>query len=374
MTEPQPDQEVESVRADGGRPTDGPYVHRILLTYALAAVFVVVGVLLWYASNVLMLIFSGILLAVLFSSAATWLSQWSHLPRWLALGLVLFFVIALIACAVWLLAPRINEQGPQLMESLSRAVDRVREFLSNNLPKGVVEAVPGAGGGSASGPEGDTALIGTLLSRARDVVTGVFGVVANTVIVLFISVYLAAQPHVYINGFVKLFPKRRRERVCEVLHTTGDMLGRWLLGQLMLMLIVGTLTAVSLLLLGVPLALVIGLIAGAFEFIPYLGPILAGVLAVLVAFSQDTTLALYVLVVFVGIQVIEGNILQPLIARRMVSLPPALTISVQVMFALPFGLLGLALATPLAATAATFISMLYVQDVLEDPVKPPGIH
>lgn len=350
--------EKEMPRGDG-------LTHRILLHYGLGALFLLLVVLLWFASHLLLLIFSGILLAVLISSTAGFFMRWLRLPRGLAVTLVVLLGVAILGLGIWLLAPRVSEQAPLLINSVTKAINRVREFVAQNLPADVLKQVPAAEQAPA---------LENLVARAARVFTGVFGVVANMVIVLFLGIYLALAPDTYINGLVKLFPKPRRARIREVLDTVGEVLGRWLLGQLLLMVTIGTLTAVSLLLLGVPLALAVGLIAGLFEFIPYLGPILAGTLAVLVAFSMQPELALYVLLVFMAIQIAESYVLQPLIQHRMVSMPPALTISVQVLFALPFGILGLALATPLAAMAAVLISMLYVQDVLEDKVRLPGSH
>jgi predicted PurR-regulated permease PerM len=260
-----------------------------------------------------------------------------------------------------LLAPHVSQQITQLVSSLPDAVERVRELL-RQVP--LLGGLPGLQDGGLD--------LRALWTRASAVFTGVFGAFANGVIVLFLSIYLAAQPHLYVEGLVALFPKGRRPRLREVMHRIGDTLGRWLIGKLLTMLIVGVLTASGLVLLDVPLALALGLVAGLFEFIPYLGPILAGVPAVLIAFSQSPILAFYVFLLFVFIQAAESYLLQPIIAHRMVSMPPALTIGMQVLLALPFGLLGVALATPLTATVLVVISMLYVQDVLDDSVTPPG--
>lgn len=340
-------------------------IHRILLQYSVGAVFLLLIALLWFASSVLLLFFSAVLIAVLLSSASSKLEQWFHLPHGVALFATVLLGIAVLGIGSWLLAPQVMQQGGQLVTSLPDAMERLREFLSQvPMLESLVDGLPDLGG---SGPDMEA-----LLSRAGSVFTGVFGVFANLAIVLFIAIYLAAQPYLYVNGFVTLFPKARRGRICEVLNRIGDTLGLWLMGKMLSMVIVGTVTAVSLTLLDVPLALVLGVVAGLFEFIPYLGPILAGVPAVLIAFSQDPTLALYVLLLFVAIQIAEGYFLQPMIERRTVSLPPAMTIGMQVLLALPFGLLGVALATPLTATIVVLVAMLYVQDVLDDQVTPPG--
>ncbi|HVL76789.1 MAG TPA: AI-2E family transporter, partial [Noviherbaspirillum sp.] len=346
-------------------PRQRALLRRILMHYAIAGVFILVLGLLWFAASVLLLLFSAILIAVLLTSVAGKLRQWLHLRYGYALALVLLLFVTVIGTSVWLLAPSVIEQGEQLSQTLPNAIQRARDFLLQ-LPmlQGLVNEFPDL---DRAAPDFDA-----LLSRAGSVFTGVFGVVANLVIVLFVSVYLAAQPQVYVSGFVTLFPKSARPRICEVLYRIGDTLGLWLIGKMISMVIVGAVTATGLTLLDVPLALVLGLVAGLFEFIPYLGPILAGVPAILIAFAHDPTLALYVLFLFIGIQIFEGYFVQPLIERRMVSLPPAMTITMQVLLALPFGLLGVALATPLTAAIAVVITMLYVQDVLGDPVHPPG--
>ena len=132
------------------------------------------------------------------------------------------------------------------------------------------------------------------------------------------------------------------------------------------MLIVGIATSVGLSMLGVPLALILGIIAGFLDFIPYLGPIMAGVPAVLLALSISPELALYTVLLFVGVQLVEGYLLQPLIEARAVDLPPALVIVMQLIFGTLFGFAGVALATPLAAGLAVLVRMLYIEDVLGD--------
>lgn len=152
----------------------------------------------------------------------------------------------------------------------------------------------------------------------------------------------------------------------------GRTLGQWLMGKLLSMLIVGVLTATGLALLQVPLALLLGIVAGLLDFIPYVGPIMAGVPAVLIAFSEGPQLALYVLLLFAALQLAEGYLLLPLIERRTVALPPALTIGAQVLLGALFGFAGVALATPITAVLTVAIAMLYVEDVLGDRGRRPA--
>jgi predicted PurR-regulated permease PerM len=109
-------------------------------------------------------------------------------------------------------------------------------------------------------------------------------------------------------------------------------------------------------------------------FIPFIGPLLSAIPVVLVAFSQSSTMALYTLLLYTAIQMLEGYVLTPNVQRRSVSLPPALTIAAQVLFGVLVGSLGLALATPLAAAGMVAVNRLYVEEVLEDgqPHPTPG--
>lgn len=198
------------------------------------------------------------------------------------------------------------------------------------------------------------------------------GALGNALIIAFVGVYLAAQPFLYIDGIVTLVPKAKRARARQVLDEIGRTLSRWLFGKLCAMIVVGVATAAGLGMLGVPLALILGIIAGLLDFIPYLGPLMAAVPGVLIALTISPELAMYTVALFVCIQTAEGYLLTPLIAKKAVSLPPAITIAAQVLLGTLFGLTGVALATPLAALLAVLVSMLYVQDVLGDDVPTPS--
>ncbi len=151
-----------------------------------------------------------------------------------------------------------------------------------------------------------------------------------------------------------------------MLHEIGHVLRRWIVGQSLLALCVALLTGTGLLLLGAPFALALALFAGLMEFVPYIGPFVAAVPAILVGFAESPQLALWIALLFLAVQSIESYVLAPLIQHRAVHLPPALILFVQVLMGVIVGGLGVAVATPLAAAAMVAISMLYVEDVLGD--------
>ncbi len=178
------------------------------------------------------------------------------------------------------------------------------------------------------------------------------------------AIFFMADPSLYIRGLLLLVPERRSSRIAETIDATAQTLRYWLLGQGVSMFFVGVLTAVGLWLAGVPLAFLLGVIAGILEFVPFLGPVAATIPGVLIAVTEGWTVALYALLVYVIVQQIENRLLVPLVQWKAVSLPPALVILAVVALGLLFGVLGVLVATPLTAVLMIWIQKLYVEDVL----------
>lgn len=191
--------------------------------------------------------------------------------------------------------------------------------------------------------------------------------IASGLLILFLAIYLSIQPHIYVDGLIRLAPMHKRPRLQEVMGEVHNTLRWWLVGKILSMAIVGIATTVGLALLGVPLAIALGVIAALLTFVPNFGPIISAVPAVLLAFVQSPTSALYVVVLYLAIQTVESYLITPLIQQRTVSLPPALTISAQIALGVLAGPAGVILATPLAAAGLVAVTQLYVKDVLERP-------
>jgi predicted PurR-regulated permease PerM len=137
------------------------------------------------------------------------------------------------------------------------------------------------------------------------------------------------------------------------------------------MLAIGILTWIGLSILGVPLALTLGILTALLTFIPNIGPVLSVIPAALLAFSQDPIKAIYVVLLYIGVQVIESNLITPWIERQTIKLPPALTISMQLILSIFVGGLGLVLATPLVAAGIVLVQMLYIEDILGENLTTP---
>jgi predicted PurR-regulated permease PerM len=358
---------TDDADSPGGTPdsrSERSFLHRVALVDGLAVIFLLALAALWYASHALLLIFACILFAILLYEASQRVRKVLPVKRQYALALVVAVLLATFGGGSYLMAPQISEQAHELSKVIPGTLEQLHERAAQNPAlKAILGELPTT--------EQLQKAVGAMLPRAGLFFSGVLGALGNIIIIVFVGIYFALQPFLYIDGIVTLVPKRKRARAREVLDEIGATLARWMFGKFFSMVVVGIATATGLTLLDVPLALILGIIAGLLDFIPYLGPLMAGVPAVLIALSISPELALYVVGLFVAIQTMEGYLLEPLVTRKMVSLPPALTIIMQVLMGAFFGLAGVALATPLTAMLAVLVSMLYVQDLLGDNVRTP---
>lgn len=327
---------------------------------AIVGVAAAVGLLLlflWYARDVLLLVFAGLLLGVFLRRLATWVSDHTPLsPTWGLVVVVLALAGSLVG-AFALRGPAIAAEVRTLQERLPEAAANLEARLSEyDWGRRAVEAAPSPGSLLPDDPDA--------VSRVTGVASRTVSSLANFGIILFLGLVLAATPGVYRAGLLALVPESRVPRARAVLDCLYDTLWWWLLGRVASMTFIGVVTGVGLWLLGVPLAFVLGLLAALLSFIPNVGPILSAVPAVLLALVAGPEQALWVALLYVGVQMVESFVLDPLIDRKTVYLPPAFTIFAQLVLALLGGLLGVALATPLAAVVVVLVTMLYVQDVL----------
>lgn len=343
-------------------PPPGGFAARVGTALLIVGLFVILVLALWSAAHVLLLFFAALLLAVLLRTAAHPVSQWTKLPTRWSLSLVLVLLLVFAGAAGWLAAPKVTEQFMELRTSLHESIESLAERLEDTPVGDTIEDRVSEMTENTNGSNGMWEKLGGMFSTT-------FGAVAGILVFLISSIFLAYNPRLYLAGISRLVPLERRPRTCEVFTALGHTLQGWLIGQAISMAFLFATTWIMLALLGVPLAFILALVTGLATFVPYIGPLLALVPILLVAFVEDPMLAVYTGGLYMVIQNVEANVVMPLIFQRTVHLPPVLTIAGQLILGGIFGVLGFILATPLTAVGMVLVQKLYVEDVLGDAME-----
>lgn len=331
-----------------------PSAPRIVRPILIAIGLAMLAALVWHVRDALVIAFGGIVFATLLRRFAEPVSRWTKLSRRWSVIVVLLALILALTALVWFFGAQVAEQVRQFREQLPAAAEKVMDFVEKSpAGKSALEAVQ-----SATSDGGAVSKLGVAVGA----IIGGFG---NFLLIVFVGAYFALDPDLYRRGLLALFPLERRPVIDRALHNAGSALGRWLVAQLIIMAAVGVLTGVGLGLLGVPLAFSLALLTGVLEFVPVIGPVVAAIPGLLLAFSKDPTTALYAGLVYIAVQQIESNLLTPLIQRWAVELPPVLALLSIVAGGLLFGPLGVLFATPLAVVVVSLTRDLYVKNALE---------
>jgi len=330
---------------------------RVARTMRVIAIIGAVILALWLLSDIVLLIFLAVLIAVILRGVADWASHHTGLGGRLMLAIVTLIIVALAAAFLFYLAPRLTSEAQDLWTTLQqRLSDWRQEYGDTGWGKLLFQQLSPS-----------QAMQGNAAKYVQSIVSFTFGGLLTAFVMIVTALYFAISPMLYVNGVVRLFPLQYRPHALHVMLDIGSTLRWWSLGQLIDMIVVGLLTGVGLSLLGIPLALALGVLAGVFTFVPYFGTIASAVPAVLVALTQGWQSALWVMVICLIAQTIEGYIIAPLVQRRTVDLPPALTILSMTILGALFGPLGVILGTPVAAILLVSVREAYVGQVLGDP-------
>ena len=344
----------------------GEFLTRVWLVIGCVLATGVAVVFLWTALDVALMIFGGVLLGILLQGLAEAIQERTPLSYRLSLASLGVLAFGLGGSLTWWLGPHAAEQFGQLAERIPDALEGLRAWV-RQLPVGdvLLSLVP------ASETLSTDAM--AMLVRATGVFTATFGVVSTGFVVAFLGIYFAASPERYRRSLLSLAPPSRRDRIEEVLDALGSALRSWLIGRTASMLVVALLTGIGLLIFGIPLVLSLTLLAFVLNFIPFIGPIAAAIPAVLIAWgSGGLALALWVALFYWGVQLVEGFAVTPYIQQHVVSIPPALLVTSQIILGLAAGIFGVLVATPLAVVVVVLVQMLYEEDVLHEEVEVWG--
>lgn len=334
-------------------------VGAVMQEFRQKAIFVVltctaaVGVVafLWAGRYIVLLVFAGCVGALMLSTITDWLRSLCRIPRSLAFVLVLGCGAACATLGIWQRGPALAEQLSDLQTDIPAAVHQIRLRLENDaLGRRLIEIIT-----ESAKPAG-------FVSYAVDAIRGAFYLTGTTVAALFfafiISFYLAAEPKFYLDGLRRILPQSLQSQIDNCLMDATQMLKTWLLAKLLSMVIIGVLVTIGLFALGIPLAGTLGTIAGILTFIPNLGPILSALPAALLAFAVGPVKGILTISLYCLAHFLEGSLVTPLAERKIVTLPPALTFTMQLLLSTFTGILGFALAAPLLAAMLGVIHAL----------------
>lgn len=327
------------------------YQNKVWIAVSIFA-FVTVLLLFMYATfNALLLVLAGTLIAVYFRGLASLVQRKTKWKESVCLGISIISTILLLVGLFWLIGAKVQEQFAELVETLPQSIEKAKEELSTT---------------SIGKLFTDEASSDEAMDKAKSFLPqffkSTFGVFGDLYVVFFIGIFFTVSPHIYINGFVQLIPEKAQKKALQLFDKLGNQLRQWLKGTFLSMFIVFILTSIGLAIIGVPMWLVLGLLAGLVCFIPNFGPILSLIPALLVALSQNPEMALWVIGLYVMIQFVESNFITTAIQKEMINMPPALIIIAQLFMGALTGVWGLIMATPLTLIIIIVVQELYIKE------------
>ncbi len=317
---------------------EGPLQHALRSGTVARATVVVVGIgflvvaglmTAWNASASLLLLFAGLLMAS-FMDVGVWLLG-KVVPlarRWRAI-LVALVVFGAAAAAIWYGGRTLVQQSGEIASTLEDQIDALQSQVAKI-------GIPGL---QVDDLERDETAddVSTMIDRVRTMASVTLSVASSLVVIFFFGLFLTIEPTLYRDGAVSLLPVSRRARVAEVMDDLGATLRRWLLGQSVSMIVVFAVAYPMFLWIGLPYAFLLALQAGLLTFIPLIGQFIAGIPIILIGLSVGGSTGTYAIGAYVVLQVLESNVLTPIVQRRAVYVPPALILGGQVLMGTLFG-------------------------------------
>lgn len=314
--------------------------------------------------DILAILFIALILASAVDPWVDWM-QGKKIPRGVGIILIYIVMFAAVGTIISLIIPpiiaQVNEltsNFPQILEKIVSGVNILKEY---SVKHGILDNLKEHIGTISSNLQ---SAAGGLFST----VSGIFGSIFTFFLVLVITFYMVVEENAMKKIVWSIAPEKNQVYIMQLINRMQKKVGLWLRGQLILSLIIFSLTYIGLLILGVKYALVLALIAGLTEFIPYLGPMLASIPAIFLAFTQEPMLAVFVAILYYIIQLVENNIIVPKLMQKVVGLNPIISIAVLLIGFKIAGVAGAILSIPVATAVNVF-----VKDIFDHRIGDSGI-
>ncbi len=326
------------------------FKNKVWIAAGILLLIILIAYLFATLLNLLLLVLAGALMAIYFHGFADVLKRKLKIGSPYGLILSVVFNVVVIGLFFWFVGDRLNSQLDELSSKLPQTVANAKQWLSEK-PLGQ-KVLNYATNTLDSGKTG--AVIKTFFSST-------FGILSDLYIVILLGMFFTASPAIYRKGVIHLISTKGKATAEKLWNEIHHVLKNWLKGQIFGFFFIAILTGLGLWLLGMPLVLALALVAGLLNFIPNFGPLIALIPAALLGLMQGPNTALLVVGLFTLIQIIQSTVTQPLIQKKMVSVPPALLVFGQVAMGVIAGFWGVLLATPLVAIVMTLVNRLYVE-------------
>lgn len=317
---------------------------------------------LYLIRDIIVMLLAAIIIASAIEPLAKKLRRY-RVPRGLSVVIVYLGVLAVVGAAVTLIVPPLVEQSVQLVQSLPEVVREVADrfggsVVSDGLVPRIEESIAQFTNNLAN-------LSLNIFQQTRDA----FAAFLSFIFVFILAFYLVIEEDALKKFFRLVIPAEHVPYTERVIDRVQFKIGRWVLGQLALALVIGVVVGVGLWIIGVPHALALGLIAGVFEIIPVIGPVIAGVFGVLVALSHSVLLGIGTLIFYVVVQQLENHVLVPNIMKRATGLNPLVTLIAVLLGGRLAGTVGVILSVPVATMLSIFLSDFFAKT---PPEELPG--
>lgn len=325
------------------------YTLKVWQTTAIVSLALIILLFVRVAFNILLMTFTGVLIAVYFHGLADFITQKTKISRRLSLFISIAGTFLVFASMIWVIGATIQEQATQLSHTLPQTVSAARTRI----------AASPAGQKILEYTSGDNSK--KLLDTVGTFFTSSFGVVGDLYIILFLGIFFTADPSLYKNGLLSIFPPHFQADGSIIWNRISAALKAWLKTRLISMVLITVVIALGLMIIGLPGTLVLGLIAGLLDIIPNFGPVIAMIPGVLLGLMISPKIAVIAALIYVACQMIVGSIFMPLIQKKMINIPPALTMLSQLVMGVISGLMGIILAVPLLLVLIIVVDELYVK-------------
>lgn len=326
------------------------YTVKVWQTTAIVCLTLVIILIVRVAFNVLLMALAGVLIAVYFHGLADLISQKTKFGRRISLIISIGGTTILFAVMTWFIGARIQNQVTELNNTLPQTISTVKAKMSKT-PVGQKILEYTSGNNSQK-----------LMDTATSFFSTSFGILGDLYIILFLGVFFTADPSLYQNGIILLLPSQKKPVGRIILNRIRVALKGWLKSMLVSMILISILISVSLNIVGLPGTTVLGLITGVLEIIPNFGPVIAMIPGVLLAFTIGTKTAVIVALIYIACQTIVASIVTPLLQKKIIDIPPALTLLSQLIMGTLSGIMGIILAVPLLAILIIIIEELHVKN------------